>query len=78
MSLVQTLLSLMMLLVLFLVRKWEEKEQVTHRVMRRPWRVEGDKTREEGAQEITASLKREDPSLDSEKYSAGTVVRKDT
>ena len=35
--------------------------------MRCPWRAEGDKMREEGAQEIAASLKRADPSLDSEK-----------
>ena len=45
--------------------------------MRWPWRAEGDKMRQEGAQEITASLKREDPSPDSEKQSARIVVRND-
>ena len=45
--------------------------------MRWPWREEGDKLREEGAQEIVASLKRADPSLYFEKLSARTVVRKD-
>ena len=32
-----------------------------------PWRAKGDKMREEGAQKIMASLKREGPSPDSEK-----------
>ena len=61
MSLVKTLLNLMMFLVLFLVRKCEEKEQVSHQVMRLPCRVGEDKRREEGSRVVEASLEREDP-----------------